>query len=512
MNVGCPSQDPDGGGDGDGDGETAAEDDYEAPVFVDPASGVVSLFHDSLEDPVLRVTDVVVGRTRLEIDGRSVGTLESAGPTGHLEAESLRLRIEGGMVEGTHYLRLVTPGTTAPQASADVEVRILPASLPKLTFELGANTVAQGEHVGPVGTGERGLLWIVAADGPQDATLSMLRADGTNWSAADVRTLALPGHVVDDGPSGGAVGASVRLPENEGEDTRVRVAWRVSHPGARADAVELTWGEDQNTAGEITTLLAAADVPSAEWASIGRPAFVGGHVAIEVYAPADTEQALPGDEALFAVRWPDDGDPMPAQRVTFGQLLDLDLVGRAIDLSREDVALGLRVDGRRLAVMRWDAGSALPQLIGGDLGTDLPTVKGDALGTATVLGAFGSQTAAAVQGDGDVRVVVRDTSVGRGHGAHPDAGDLPKATPSGPPASTIVLGTPLFLVPYANTAEVAALLVDGDETRVQILAGLYCDEIALPASAAANSGGKMAFACVQGGDVRLGALFAGKGD
>jgi hypothetical protein len=409
---------------------------------------------------------------------------------------------------------LVTPGTTAPQASANIEVLIMPSTLPDVSYELGANVVAQGIHAVASGTDTRGMLLVIAPDGPQDAQLMMLPAKGTNWNIDDLRTLPLPGYVAtDDGPRG-AVSAAVMLeddPELEDPVPHVRVAWRVGSPGARVDAVELVWGADQNTVGETQTVLVASDIPNVEWAEARHPAFIGSNLAIEVHAPADTEQALPGDEALYLVSWPRDRKPNAAERATFGKPADLDLVGPAVDLARDDIELALRVSGHRVGVVRWDPGTALPQLVGPDPTVELSDQSGDVVGMAAILGAFGSQTTAIVRADGEVRVVLQDAAAHRGTTAYPDPDDLPDVDPSGPPAGTIGLGTPIFLIPYANQAEVAALRVDGAKTTVQVLAGLYCDEVAVPASVDAAADGSMAFACVQDGDVRLGALFTSKG-
>jgi hypothetical protein len=263
--------------------------------------------------------------------------------------------------------------------------------------------------------------------------------------------------------------------------------------------------------GETHTVLKASQIPDVEWARARRPAFIGADLVVEVRAPANTEQALPGDEALYAVRWPVGADPHVAQRVTFGPAVDVDLTGRAVDLAREDVELGLRVDGRRVTVMRWDPITALPELVGPDPSVELSDQSGDVLGMATVMGAFGSQTTALARADGEVRVVLQDAADDGGRTAYPDADDLPDEVPSGPPAATVGLGTPIFLIPYANAAEVVALVVDGERTQVQPLPGLFCDEVALPATAKTAEDGAMAFACIQDGDMRLGALFASKG-
>ena len=55
----------------------------------------------------------------------------------------------------------------------------------------------------------------------------------------------------------------------------------------------------------------------------------------EAYLASDTEQSLPGDHAMLAARWPlGDDSPKPWTRLDFGRLMDIDLLGPAMDLAR----------------------------------------------------------------------------------------------------------------------------------------------------------------------------------
>lgn len=492
-----------------GDGETGEpepQDEYEPPVFVDPASGVLTLDHSERDDIALRVTAYVPGRTQLEIDGQSVGTLVQPSPIGQFIDETLRMPIEGAMIRGSHTLRLVTPGTVRPQISAPVEVKIVPSPTPTLAYELGNDVIGEGEHVNATRTLDQGLLSIVDVTGPGQATLHMLRANKANWIPGDIRSLELPGYL--DFPEDRQAAASAAFIDED----RIRVAWRVGKPGARIQAVELRWGAEDNVVGEVLTAIEGTGLPGYEWSSVGRPLVVGNHVIAHAYTAADTEKSLPGDRALLLARWPLGADtPNDAQRLNFGQSMDLDTVGPAIDLLRhdDDRAL-LRLDRRLPAFVEWESTGITPVQIDAALGNNSVKLIGEPFSVAGITGAFGSRTLAAAYPSGTVRVQLID-AIGdkRSRAANPPTAQLPEDGPTGPLAVTAAEGSAVFLLPYGIAHAVRALVVDGDATEVQTLEGLFCDEIAVPASAEGNDSGSMSFACVQDGEVRLGALFAG---
>lgn len=491
-------------------GDEGPEEVYPTPALVDPASGRLELLHSAVEEKQWRVSNFVPGRTQVRIDDKSVGTLLTPSPLGQFKDGFLYLYWHGGLVKGMHKIQLATPGTTGLLTSTDVDVMIESGKVPTLTHELDANPIMQADRILATGTGPRGVLLAVRATGPTDAELIIRRASGLGWSLSDARTVALPGYVHDQGAANAFVGVTVL--QNEGEPDRLRLAWRVGLPGKRLDAREVVWGESENEVGEVLTVLDEDNLGPFEWTEIDAPVFIGPHLLVAAKTIANTEQALPGDRSVYALRWPDgDQAPHPGQRLNFGPLVDLDLLGPAIDVGRDlDDQVNIRTDRQYPRVLSWDASAALPRLAAGALGDELPPFANDPLGLATVLGMFGSRTVTSVYPGGTVRTSVVDTSAQiSGWAANPESAALPDQTLTGDVAASIVRGTPVFLIPYGASTPVHAILGDGDRSHVQSLDGLYCDQLALPASKMLNLSSDRALACRQGQEVHVGPLFAG---
>lgn len=507
LALACGAPGPDPGPSSGDDGEP--DDAYDPPVFVDPASGALMLDHSRLLDSGLGVTSIVPGRTQLQVDGVSVGTLVHPSPIGSLEHDTLRLRFDGGMVTGQHTLQLVTPGTVAVQGSSIVEVQIVSGPIPVLSMELAADPLTTGARVLASGVGEQGLLLVLDTGDPSAPVLRIARAVDAAWQVDDVRSLDLPGHR-DGGQSPRAGFAAVVVPGTD--PPRIRVAWRVGDPGTRIDVREVVWRESALEAGDPMQAVSIADLGPAEWSAIDAPGFAGGHLLAMATALADSESPRPGDRVLMGAAWPaDQGAPGPAVRLTFGPVADLDALGPVVDLTDERGARAtLRTDRARPVVIDWAPDRNLPAELGFGLDVRTPRIEGELAGMATVAGAFGSRTVAATGTDGSVEVVVIDAGAKRsGRRADPPDDDLPAAAPSGGPAALLARGSAVFLIPYGAVAPVHALIVDGNDARVTALAGLECDQVAAPASAFANTSDSSSIACLRGGAVRIGALFFG---
>jgi hypothetical protein len=490
-------------------GEDGPNEVYPTPVLVDPASGKIELEHDEIGERPLRVSNFVPGRTQVRIDGKSVGTLLSPSPIGYFDNEVLILFWEGALVRGNHKVQLATPGTTGAQTSTPIDIIINTGKIPTVTQELGASPIGQADRIRGVGTGARGLLTAIVSTGPTDAELILYRTSGMGWDTQGARTVPLPGYVHDTKSEEAFVSATVL--QSEGEPDRIRVAWRVGMPGSRLDARELTWGDTDNQLGEVMTVLSATNLGAFEWTEIGAPAFVGHHLLASAKTIANTEQALPGDRSVFALRWPsDDEAPHLGQRLNFGQLLDLDVIGPAIDVAQGvDDQVSVRVDHQYPRLVSWASSAALPRLVSGELGSDVPRMANEPLGLATVLGVFGSRTVLGVYSGGTVRGSVIDTSAQlAGRTANPNPDKLPDEAITGTVAATVARGTATFLIPYGDAAPVHAILVDGDHSHVRTLGELRCDQLAVPASVPLNLNVERAFACRRGQDLHVGALFA----
>ncbi len=494
------------------------------PKFIDPSSQKLTLFTHEHADVELRVEDIIPGNTHVAIDGHTVGAPGEDNPIATLTPDMLYLHLQGAMVTGTHTLELVTTNKGEEIRSVTIELEIVrAASAITLNAEETALDIAPGlttRALHTAGTGQRGLLLLLTED-DATPTLRVLRA----WEPSAPLDVPLDGYVHSDISIGPAFTAALL-----GET--VRVAWRVGLPGAAIAGLDTPWGAAPDPG--QTRELASTPPPllhAAEWTAYGRPTLLHDLLIAELYAPADVETPHPGDHQLIKVAWTDDvlGEPGPAQPVALGSRFDLETPGPVIDasavISWPPPAAAVRSSGVRPALLRRASAGTLLYTVGHaeartGVSADLPA------STATVLGAFASQTtataASSLEQPSQPAIAL---SFQNGSSRYEDPNDVSwtqEALAADPPsrddrlplglapsaalAPALLAGTPVFLVPYADEASVHALISTGNAVLVQRLGDLQCDAIATPADLAGNLLGEQLFACLQDGIVNLGAL------
>lgn len=499
-----------------GAGPMEPEEQRPTPKFIEPPAQKLTVFTHEHADVTLKVEDIVVGNTQVILDGYSVGTPDHDNPIATLTEETLSLHVRGGLVAGPHTLELVTQGTTAVLRSAMVELVTaadtdetvsVEASLELLDLAPGVTARALSSDAG----GERGLLLIVFGDAGDTPTLRVLRA----WEPATPLDVPLTGYVHDDAQPSPAVTASLI------EET-VRVAWRVGDPGVAIAGLDVPWGAPADVS--ATRELAGTPPPLtdvAEWTAYGRPALLYDALVAELHAPADAETPHPGDHQLIKVTWGDDptGAPRPAQPFVLGDRFDLDAPGPALDassaLAGAAPVIALRSSGVRPALLR-RAGSDTLVFTDGVEFARTGVDPGAPASTAAILGALGSETRLTAVGDALAlslqnassrleNPIEATWSVAVPQSDPPEQPDrLPAAAPSAAAAPTLLLGTPVFLVPYGDEASVHAVYSTGATAEVIRLGELRCDAIATPLDRAGNTSGEQSFACLRDGAVDLG--------
>jgi hypothetical protein len=137
-----------------------------------------------------------------------------------------------------------------------------------------------------------------------------------------------------------------------------------------------------------------------------------------------------------------------------------------------------------------------------------------------VLGALGSQTVATFDARGELALSYQNGSsafesisdvtwfAAAPTHANPEHDmSLPQdAAPSGALSPALLLGTPVFLVPYGAETSARAVLATGDAVLVNRLGDVACDAITTPLDLSGNTSGVQRFACLRGGVLNLGEL------
>lgn len=511
--AGCSTDDPppaDDTGDATAAGDTETIPD---PAFLNPAIGEFTVESSEHVPRDLVVRTVLPGNTQLLLDGQTVGTLAPGSTFGELTTDRLRIFLRGALALGAHTLQLVSTGPGGPKFSAKLTMRVEPPQrlLPGLRAEL-TGTLGPGDALLEAGAGEAALLAVVF-----NAPTPILRLHpldpldppaGSSWSTTPLAEVPLAGHVPGAMAFAPAVSAQ-RLPGDAG----LRIAWRRSLPGPAIVTRDLALAPAPALGPEETALDPAAPLfDDAEYVALGRPFLVGDALVAEFTAADDAEIPHPGDRGLAHVRRSRAGAGWAAaQRVPPPGPVDLDATGRALVLT--DLAAGalsVRVGQRLPGLLTFsDAGAALVSLAP----DELELGPGDPCVLTTLATSLGGRTVATVSPDRLGLTFLATTGTPASKADVPPADKLPEAPITAPAAAGVVLGYSTFLIPYGDAAPVHALLGDGLRANVVPLtdpAPLFCDAVALLASLGGNDDAAPAlpFACLGGGEVRLGVLTA----
>ncbi len=499
-----------GGSQGDatgGSGETEGDAMGTPPAFTSEAGDVITITADRVEPLALDVRDVELGRTQFLLDGAAVVLAGSESPEASLDERELVLSLRGGMATGEHRIEMVTPSSGGVLRSRELTLLVEPATPRSPVAQLDDAVVATGTRLWSSGDGNRSLLAVLDPSS-EPPSLRLIRGAGSGF-IDESRSVELP-ELVSDGALRPSVAAGLTVNDADEGGNRLRIVWVAGPDRRMLRLVDDDW--DALVGVEPIAAVEPADLPAAaEWAQLGTPAVLGDTLVVELIAPLDVEASRPGDHGLLYVRLVGD-EPEPPARLDLGRPLDLDQLGPGVDLLRARDgrrALGVRFDGARPwtleAPRAGEPGGARLRLAAGEVEAAPYGVDGSLVGLATVVGSLASRSALAVRTGGGLRGAIFDGLSGPRRARAPD-GDAPSSGASGPPAATLLAGTPTFLVPHGGQAEVSAVLGDGEALRIVPVPGLSCDEVALHISEPANENGTTGLACLLDGEVRLGTL------
>jgi len=505
VGLGCPP------GASDTEGPTSAtqggEEQFPRPRILDPAGESIDVPVNSVGPLEFAVAGIIPGVTLVVIDRNIVGTLSPATALGELTEDTLRLELNGGMIQDEHSLVLVNPSSEEPegfQISRALVLSMRVGDRPTLSATL-SGTLSPGSAVTVDGTYDDALLTVVEEPPGEVAVAHIFALEGGSW-AATPRSLPLPGYsrAADErSPPVTAQWAS-RAGEEGGED-RLRVAWRVGQDGSAIAGVEL--GPGGAGSGQPLTLMTAPEpfTESLEWAGYGRPRFHGGDLLVEVEALVDTELDHPGDHRLLQLRWPPPpGLPGAPFEVSVGEVMDLDAFGPAVDLNDRGRPLqALRTGGSGIGLVDRDSVGGARIVM--DMKKPLPLEAGAEVDLVAIVSSLGGWMTFAIDRDGAYVLTLNDTySILNMEPIF--SAERPEAAPTGPPALAILGGTPLVAVPYGAGEDVHVASLNTEVDRLKVLGGVRCDSIALLVDDPARS--EVPLVCVLDGEARLGLLSA----
>lgn len=438
--------------------------------------------------------------TRVDVDGQELRVAS-------IVDDTLHLPLGGAMVVGPHELTLIDrAGTSEPLLISIVESQ--PGLLEPTLLD------------GVVGIGDRLLSHghgVDAALALLDETDARARVWAGQWSA-DGFALELPGLLpVADQPIMSRAWVDVSIAELPGDERWVVATWLAEHGDivrARVAPVD-ELGVPTAEPGEVLDVWRLDDPDDTallgphELAQLDAVALLDRMIVLAVDARRDAEQPTIGDRVLVT-RWlAADGSPAPAVLVRGPNSRDLDLPGdaRLWTPLGFDTALSIRV-GLGFPWLLSVASNGLPQL-GNDPGVRL------ALPTSSVWmrsadGAFGSRHAFAIDGalsQPHVRVlwVNRWSTAGDELAGNSELIELP-AWPSASPELAIFDGVPTLVLPMGADADVLALRSTGATVRIDELAGLRCDALALANPGTDGIGDTLPLACLRAHELRRGFL------
>lgn len=472
--------------------------DLPAPAFIEPASGMLTLGSTRHTDVVLQVADIDPARTKLLVDGVSLGDLDGRDAFGTLTLDELTLRLRGAMVPGSHRLVLQTTTTDALLSSAEIAIQIADSDAPRVEADPGEPQLAAREIAGF----SRDTLLALDDSTPDDPRLTVVRMGAEDWDFAGAVTIRVPGYDRGDFERGLAIAADV-------SEERLRVAWRQGAPGRSIAFIDAPWdGADLDTAARIGIEPTPEITGPVEYVELSRPVIVGDTLLVEMLAAVDVELPHPGDRAVLRARFSEDGGLGPVTRVGFGTLVDLDQLGPAIDLAHAEVGgaplLSMRMDQRRPVVVEVDPDGPLRIRPARD-DVEARTFVFTNTPLQTVVGGFGSRTvaAAAIQADGRMRIGRSSDLVGgEAEELTLTGNELPSIDGlTGDPVASTLGGAAIVLLPYGPGTEVHAIFATDAEASVVPLVDLYCSSLAVPAGPPGGQEAPLPVGCQLGADV-----------
>lgn len=471
--------------------------DLPTPDFLEPPGGELHIEITRIDDVRLEV-NANVGVTRLEVDGKSRGTLTSPSTIGAFDEGRLQLYVRGAMVAGLHTMLLRTPDAIATETSEPVTVFLDPVTPPALAWEPGA-ALDEGDAL-VIGGGEAGTPLGLVIDDAAGPRLRAWAPAGSGWATDASRTLVLPGHVVDGRTSIADVALARRTDELAAE--RLRVAWRIGAPGTGIGVVEVAWADVDDGLAITGFAPDPSWLGTREWVEIGRPFLAGELVLAEVTAPLDSEAPRPGDQALAHA-------PFSTTVLDVPRLVPLgavDAVGtmHALDtLPGPNVALAVRVDHIRPAVLDVDP-------ITGALGLratlDASEMRWSETSgpLVTALGAFSSRIVAALDREGEAVTIAWIDDSGRNETLLRRV-ELDGAAAAGPLSAALVAGSVVLLVPR-GADDMLAIPTTSTSPVVQTLGGAACDVAVAGRGDPADGASRVGVACLRERSLVVGAL------
>lgn len=499
-------------------GESGADDSsdeppseaLDVPEFLEPAGGEVMIGIDRTDDLAFSVRGVRPGLTGVVIDEQSVGIASDASSPARLSADALTVRIDGAMVVGEHTIMLQTQASDALIDSEVVTVFVGPSTVAGLTATMSDAVAFEADVIDAHGHGGDGVLWGVDL-ASEPALMTLAPSEGDGWSLADRVTLELP-ELDRTGTPRFALSAGLRDVDDE---RRVRIVWRSGAEGRVLLGSDLLWPPPSIQVQTVVDLTAEAEFDGFEYSRLGRPLVLGDLVVTEALLTQDVERPAPGDHTLLAsVIDPADARFGPARPSAAGAGRDVDRIAPARDLSTHlrggtpgfaARTAGVRAVSYDVEASTWGV-SERPSGAN-DRFSALRDMEGR---PETVLGSLRARHVFAPLQDDSPRVFFREFD-DRPRGGSADIAPSTNALSmldevSAPVTSTVIAGLPVFLVPQGVDTPVAALLSTGAATRVFLLEGLACDEVAVPVTPDAAESGMISLACRRGRDVHRGTL------
>jgi|GEM_PF-3641722 len=472
--------------------------------FINPRDGQLTIDSTRLTDLRFSLSDVQTN-TVLVVDGVAVGSLQTPSLLGQRVADQLLVRLDGSMVASVHRLALTHPGDLGPVTSTEVEITIV-SDRRQFQAEILRETEARGQTLTRHGHGIKSLLWVTQVEDTEIPRIHLLQGDNIGWDSTTIHTLELPELEVplrDSTSSPWSPDISVDFSDTEPQT--IRAAW-LTRGSARIDwrAIDRASGETTITAVAMTS----SDLGEGkfEWSQLGRPHVQGDNLVAEWRVIGDVENPLPGSHQLVLLGW-DHTQTGDAQVFTHNE--DLELLDCIIDRTRGELdlhhQLGVRVGKAWPRALELDPATgalSLPDPVN----LAAPPMTGNYASIMTVAGAFGSRTVVGLKADGQLSGYMASLYSRDVDRATMEIDELPNVPPSGHAGSGVVDGVPVFVIPYGEEHEVQLIASDGDALYNQTLAGIHCDQLALPSIRDDNDLGLIEFACLREGILQIGIL------
>ncbi len=481
---------------------------FDQPEFLDPAGGEVTIRIDRTDDLEFTVRGVRPGLTGVFIDEQSIGIASDDASLASLSPDTLVVRLEGGMVVGEHTVMLQTRSPDELIDSEFVTVFVSPSVVSGLTATMNESVAFEADVIDAQGHGEFGVLMGLDLES-ETVMLTVAPSEGEGWALGERVTLELPDFDRTDEPRF-TVSAALRDVDDE---RRVRIAWRSGAEGRALLGSDMLWPPASIQVQTVVDL--TAEFQGFEYSRLGRPLILGDVLVVEALLTRDVERPTPGDRTLLtSFIDAEDARFGPARASALGGGKDIDRIAPVADLltHQRGGTPGFAARAAGVRAVSYDVDESTGTLSERPSGSnDRFSAMRDMNGPPqTVLGSFQSRHVfAPLRGEGP-RVFLRefdDRPRGGSQDVSPGGNALSGLSDiSAPATSTIIAGLPVFLIPQGTDTPVAAVFNTGSMTRVVLLEGLACDEVAVPITPDSAESGMLSVACRRGRDVHRGTL------